>query len=161
MSKPTALADVIQDVHQTTPRVRHPGVVAISRERHRGAGGGATECDTTKHIQGLSSLSYEERLKVLGWTSLRERRERGNVILAYQHLHGNVEVDLDWKWILSTGVGLRANDAPRLAMAPPARNCQQREYFFSLRVARSWRNLPTAIANSNSLNELKNSYDKQ
>jgi len=55
MSKPTALADVIQDVHQTTPRVRHPGVVAISRERHRGAGEGATACDEA-HSGALESI---------------------------------------------------------------------------------------------------------
>lgn len=115
----------------------------------------------TKHIQGLSSLSYDERLRVLGWTSLRLRRERGDAILAFQHLHGNVEVELDWQWLLPTGDGIRANDAPRIAMPPPTHNCQQRENFFSLRVARIWRTLPHKIVNSISLNKFKNAYDKQ
>ena len=115
----------------------------------------------TKHIQGISGLTYDERLSVLGLTSLRARRERGGAILAYQHLHGNVEVDLDWQWLLPTGAGIRANDAPRIAMPPSVRNCQQRENFFSLRVARSWGTLSQKTANSNNLNEFKNAYDKQ
>jgi hypothetical protein len=115
----------------------------------------------TKHIQGLSNLSYDERLRVLGWTNLRVRRERGDAILAYQHLHGNVEVELDWKWLLPTCVGTRANDVPRIAMPPPTRNCQQRENFFSIRVEKSWRALPNETANSKSVNEFKNAYDKQ
>lgn len=115
----------------------------------------------TKHIQGLSNLSYEERLKVLGWTSLRVRRERGDVILALQHLHGNVDVNLDLKWILPTKAGIRANDAPRISMPPPARNCEQRENFFSMRVPGSWRSLSQQTANSSSLNGFKNNYDKQ
>ena len=54
----------------------------------------------TKHIQGLSGLEYDERLRALSWIRLRERRERGDVILAFQHLHHNVDIDLDWQWLL-------------------------------------------------------------
>jgi ribonuclease P/MRP protein subunit RPP40 len=111
----------------------------------------------TKHIHGLSNLDYDERLKALRWM---RRRERGDVILAFQYLHGNVELNLDWQWILPTGSGIRANDAPRITIPPLTRNCQQRANFFSKRVATSWRNLPTETANSNNLNELKNHYDK-
>ena len=113
----------------------------------------------TKHIQGLSGLTYDERLRVLGWTSLRARRERGDVILAFQYLYGNVVVDLNWQWLPPTGDGIRANDAPRLAMPPLVRNCQQREHFYTQRVARSWRSLSATTANSDSLNEFKNNYD--
>ena len=109
----------------------------------------------TKHIHGLSNLEYDERLKTLRWMRLRARRERGDVILAFQYLHGNVELNLDWQWILPTGSGIRANDAPRITIPPLTQNCQQRTNFFSKRVATSWRNLPTETANSNNLNELK------
>ena len=114
----------------------------------------------TKHIQGLSGLEYDEWLRAISWMRLRERRERGDVILAFQHLHHNVDIDLDWQWLLPTGDGIRANDAPRIVAPSLVRNCQQRENFFSQRVARSWRSLTTETANSNNLNEFKNNYDK-
>ena len=114
----------------------------------------------SKHIQGLSGLEYQDRLAVLGWTTLEARRIRGDVILAHQHLNNNIKVDLKWTWLPSTGEGIRANDAPRLAQPPLIRNCAQRENFFSLRVVKSWRNLPGDIANEKNINSFKNKYDK-
>ena len=114
----------------------------------------------TKHIHGLSNLEYDERLSALSWISLRARRERGDAILAFQHLHGDVELDLNLQWLLPTGSGIRANDTPRIAIPTLARNCKQRENFFSQRVARSWRSLSVETANSNNLNEFNNNYDK-
>ena len=77
----------------------------------------------TKHIQGLSRLEYQERLNMLGWTTLEARRIRGDVILAHQYLNNNIKVDLEWTWLPSTGEGTRANDAPRLAQPPLVKNC--------------------------------------
>jgi hypothetical protein len=114
----------------------------------------------SKHIQGLTDLEYSERLKVLGWTTLEARRERGDVIFAYQHLHNNVDVDLNWQWQPATDLGTRANNAPRLVLPPVVKNCAQREHFYTYRAAKSWRDLPSEIANSTNVNNLKNTYDK-
>ena len=47
----------------------------------------------TKMVQGLSKMSYEERLKELNLPSLEERRKRGDMIMVYKMLNGLEKVD--------------------------------------------------------------------
>ncbi len=116
----------------------------------------------SKHIAGLSSLSYPERLEALGWTTLKDRRTRGDVILAYQHLKGNACVDIGWKWAtpLSQLTGpagsVRANST---RLAPTIAKTKQRENFLTSRVAAPLKALPFDIKDFKSVNQLKNAYD--
>jgi len=48
----------------------------------------------TKLFGGLKDKSYEERLRILGITSLEERINRGDVIQVYRIVKGFDKVDL-------------------------------------------------------------------
>jgi hypothetical protein len=119
----------------------------------------------TKHINGMKGLTYEQRLEKLGWTTLEQRRVRGDLILTYQLLHENAAVSLTtWNWtqpltaIEGPAGSVRAND---LRLSPPIKyNCKQREHFLTSRVAAPLRGLPAGIFSSPSVNAFKNIYDK-
>ena len=44
-------------------------------------------------MRGLKKKSYEERLRVIGLTTLETRRLRGNLIETYKILHGKEDID--------------------------------------------------------------------
>ncbi len=119
----------------------------------------------TKHIGGMKSLNYEQRLEKLGWTTLEARRERGDLILTYQLLHQNAAVNLStWHWaqplsdISGPAGSVRAND---IRLNPPTRyHCKQREHFLTSRVAAPLRSLPSGIMSVKTVNSFKNAYDK-
>ena len=52
----------------------------------------------TKLIPSLSELSYAERLQILGFTTLEQRRERGDLIAVYRVLKGREK--LVWENLL-------------------------------------------------------------
>ena len=54
----------------------------------------AVQRRTTKMIQSLRNLSYEERLKRLGMFSLKRRRLRGNLIEMFKMIHGIDKINL-------------------------------------------------------------------
>jgi ribonuclease P/MRP protein subunit RPP40 len=119
----------------------------------------------TKHINGMKGLTYEQRHEKLGWTTLEQRRVRGDLILTYQLLHENAAVSLTtWNWtqpltaIEGPAGSVRAND---LRLSPPIKyNCKQREHFLTSRVAAPLRDLPAGIFSSSSVNAFKSTYDK-
>ena len=49
----------------------------------------------TKRLSGLSKLSYEERLASLNCESLYSRRVKCDLVMCYQMLTGNVNIDTD------------------------------------------------------------------
>ena len=120
-------------------------------------------------IRGLTG-TYEEKLKQIGLTTLKQRRERGDMIQTFKIVNKIDDVEP------STWFKFVANELPR-----PTRSCVQieddgtattklnikvqnsrlniRRHFFSNRVVEPWNRLPEKLKCVATVNEFKNGYD--
>jgi hypothetical protein len=116
----------------------------------------------TRHIGGMKGLNYEQRLAKLGWTTLEKRRVRGDLILTYQHLKGNADVELNWPWahdISGPASSVRSRPVDVRLRPPIKHNCKQHENFLTTRVAAPLAALPSGMMSLPSVNAFKNAYD--
>ena len=60
----------------------------------------------TKLVKGLQNKSYEERLRLLGITSLEKRRIRGDLIQVFRIMKGFDKVDRESFFELDNGNGM-------------------------------------------------------
>ena len=114
----------------------------------------------TRRMSDVSG-NYEERLKTLQLTTLEERRARGDAIEVFKYLNGFLDVDRASLFTLD------ATDRPKtrhqqshLPLKIPHAKLDLRQNFFSVRGAKQWNNLPSAIRESSSVNIFKNAYDR-
>ena len=93
---------------------------------------------------GFPSLTYKERLSVLGLESLELRRLRTDILLMYKILFGIIDVDVSRSLFV-----LRPNDRPTRGHSYKLlqEHCvtDTRKRFFSQRVASIWNSLPASI----------------
>ena len=102
----------------------------------------------TRLVTGMDSLTYHERLKKLGLTTLLERRMRGDLIEAFKILNGLN--DYGNKFF---NLSARTNN---LVARPGSTNMD----FFGERVIKFWNKLPEYVKTKNSVNGFKNALDK-
>ena len=104
-------------------------------------------------------------LQKLGWTKFKARRMRGDLILTFQFLNHNAELNLKiWykaqpiSYIHGPASSVRANT---VRLNPPVQyRCKQREHFFTSRIAAPLREQALDIMNFRSVNSFKNAYDE-
>ena len=118
----------------------------------------------TKLIPRIRNWNYSDRLRVLGLTSLQDRRKRGDLIQLFKISNGFNVV----KWVnpiptsnslLQTGPASAIRGHQRRLSGQNSTKCIQRENFFTNRVINDWNSLPVNVIASNSINQFKNSYD--
>ena len=110
---------------------------------------------------GLSSSTYEEKLKEVGLTTLEERRKRGDMIEVWKILHHQEDVNP------STWFKLAAENSERETrmstdpwnIKPQTFKTEIRKHFFSVRTPDPWNSLPKEVKNAKNINSFKNSYD--
>ena len=119
----------------------------------------------TKLVPNIKHLTYEKRLEILGLTTLKERRERGDLIQYFKiankfNLVNWYHPNKSMKSIESSGpAGNIRGNKHRLARQF-TRNCDQREHFYSNRVVPLWNELSNEVVAAKTVNEFKNLIDK-
>ena len=116
----------------------------------------------TRQVSGMGNLSYEERLKKLGLTTLLARRQRGDMIDTYKIVTGKVDVDAGtWFNLLPSrdGAAGTRSSSGHLNLARKTAKHEPRLNQFSVRVVPHWNELPDEVKSQPSVNLFKNAYD--
>ena len=110
----------------------------------------------TKLVKGLEGMSYKERLKTLGLSSLEKRRLRGDLLALYNFLRrvsGEGGADL-----FSLGSGARTCENGSNLHQRRFR-LDMRKHFFTKRVVKRWNRLPGEVIDAPCLSALKRHVD--
>ena len=111
----------------------------------------------TKLIYNIRELDYATRLKVVGLTTLKSRRLRGDMIEVYKILNSLDDVEMNKFFEFSESVQLRGHS---LKFSKPRARLELRRNVFSHRSVSLWNKLPDNVVHAKSLNCFKNNIDK-
>ena len=110
----------------------------------------------TKTVEDVRSLPYTDRLRCLNIPSLYYRRRRGDMIMVYRLLHGEVDVAPD---IFFAPAALRTTRGHPWKLEKPRAVSRPRRNVFSVRVVNDWNALPAWVVSAETLNIFKSRLD--
>lgn len=109
-------------------------------------------------VEGFNKLSYDERLRKLGLTTLETRRKRGDLIEIYKLMTGKEGIKYQQFFEkAATGHNLRGHSM-KLTTRQSSKDI--RKNFFSVRGVKSWNSLPQYVIEAESTNSFKNRLDQ-
>ena len=111
----------------------------------------------TRLVEGCRGLSYEDRLRVLGLSSLLEGRKRGDMILTFRLVKGLVKLDQEHFFATARDGRTRGHN---FKLAVLRSSCDARKYSFSRRVVPVWNSLPSEVVCADSVESFKSRYDR-
>ena len=110
----------------------------------------------TKIIPELRDLSYEERLKEFGLTTLETRRLRGDQIEVFKILNGHENIDRNMFFSLKKDSRTRGHE---VKLVKDQCRLDIRKHSFSQRTINEWNKLSTDCVTVSSVNMFKNKVD--
>ena len=110
----------------------------------------------TKMIPELRDLSYEERLKECGLTTLETRRLRGDQIEIFKILNGYENIDRNMFFSLKKDSRTRGHE---VKLVKDQCRLDIRKHSFSQRTINEWNKLSTDCVTASSVNMFKNKVD--
>ena len=110
----------------------------------------------TKMIPELRDLSYEERLKECGLTTLKTRRLRGDQIEVFKILNGYENIDRNMFFSLKKDSRTRGHE---VKLVKDQCRLDIRKHSFSQRTINEWNKLSTDCVTASSVNMFKNKVD--
>ena len=124
----------------------------------------------TRLLSDVKGATYEDRLKEVGLTTLKERRLRGDMIETFKTLKGFNKVEKD-KWFTVVGDDARATRMTTIVtnegeirkenvLQMERARLDVRKNFFTVRATKHWNDLPEEVKRQTSVNAFKNSYDR-
>ena len=111
----------------------------------------------TKLIPELRDLTYEERLKECGLTTLETRRVRGDQIEVFKILNGYENIDSNIFFEIKESKITRGHN---YTLVKKQSRLDVRKFSFSQRTINIWNNLSTDCVHASSVNMFKNKIDK-
>ena len=110
----------------------------------------------TKMIPELRDLSYEERLKECGLTTLETRRLRGDQIEVFKILNGYENIDRNMFFSLKKDSRTKGHE---VKLVKDQCRLDIRKHSFSQRTINEWNKLSTDCVTASSVNMFKNKVD--
>ena len=105
----------------------------------------------TRQIDGLGLLTYEQRLSILGLTTLIERRARGDLIETFKIVRGFSNYGQHFFQISRNGNNL---------ISRPGDEKSVKHSFFARRVIAYWNKLPSQVTLATSIDCFKNRLER-
>jgi hypothetical protein len=117
----------------------------------------------TKIPTALKNISYDDRLKILGLTTLEERRKRGDLIYMFKITKGYESICWENSQVQSDRASRKQN-LKRESFSSKRSNdfCREvsvRHNFFINRVIPDWNNIPSKLVSAPSINSFKARLD--
>jgi len=112
---------------------------------------------STKLINSIKYLTYENRLKKLKLPTLKYRRARGYMIEVFKILHGYYNGIGNISLLPHVNTATRGN---KYKLYQSSVKYDLRKHFFTNRVVSLWNSLPNIVVDSESINCFKSRLDK-
>ena len=110
----------------------------------------------TKLVTSVKNLSYPERLRKLGFSTLEYRSERADLVEVYKIMNNIDKIDKDKLFAFPTYTVTRGQQSGhQFKLAKKHHRLKLRSNSFSLRVIDSWNALPEHVVMAPSLNCFK------